>query len=266
MNKHIIFQEKRIAYQVKGQGPAIVFLHGFMEDRSMWQYHYDQLSTQYMCVAIDLPGHGQSEQIAAVHGMSLMAEVVASILQTENINKAMIIGHSMGGYIALEWAKAYPAKVDGLVLFNSHAAADTPASKQQRLRTIALVKENASRFINAFIPNLFAPANVERCKSTIEHQKQVAKGMKAEAIIAALAGMMEREDGKPVLEALSVPVLFIRGVQDKRIGYEVIEAQTAVCQHPRLLLLPYTGHMAWAEAPNTTLECLQAFAEECGNK
>ncbi len=263
MNKHIIFQEQRIEYQVKGQGPAIVFLHGFMEDRSMWQYHYEHLSTHYTCIAIDLPGHGQSSQIADVHSMPLMAEVVAAILRAESVDKTMIIGHSMGGYIALAWAKIYPEKVMGLVLFNSHAAADKPDAQQQRLRTIALVKENAGRFISAFIPDLFAPANIERCKATIDRQKQIARAMQADAIVAALAGMMARESGEPVLEALVVPILFIRGVYDKRIAYDVVEHQMRLCKHPRLLLLPYAGHMAWVEAPNTTLECLEAFAEEC---
>ncbi len=263
MNKHIIFQEKRIEYQVKGQGSAIVFLHGFMEDRSMWQYHYEHLSTHYTCIAIDLPGHGQSSQIADVHSMPLMAEVVTAILRAESIDKTMIIGHSMGGYIALEWAKNYPEKVMGLVLFNSHAAADKPHAQQQRLRTIKLVKENAGRFISAFIPDLFAPANIERCKATIDRQKQIAGAMQADAIVAALAGMMARESGEPVLEALGAPVLFILGAQDQRITHEVVAAQANLCKYPRLLCLPYTGHMAWAEAPNTTLECLEFFAEEC---
>ncbi len=245
MDKHIIFQEKGIDYQIKGQGLAIVFLHGFMEDRSMWQYHYDHLSTHYTCIAIDLPGHGQSSQIANVHSMPLMAEVVEAILQAEAIDKAVIIGHSMGGYIALAWAKMYPEKIAGLVLFNSHAATDSPDSQQQRLRTIALVKENAGRFISAFIPDLFAPANIERCKTTINRQKQIARAMQPDAIVAALAGMVDREEGESVLKTLSVPVLFIRGAHDKRIAYEVVAAQANLCKYPRLLLLPYAGHMAW---------------------
>lgn len=259
MKKEIQYQGHSIAYQSQGTGQAIVFIHGFMEDRSMWQYHYQAMSAHHKCIAIDLPGHGASDMLSEVHSMPLMAAVVQAVLQAEGVEKAVLIGHSMGGYVAVAMAQESPQFISGLVLFNSHVAADNPQHKNNRLRTIALVENNCARFIAAFIPDLFAPANRERCAAIIQRQQKIAKAMPPAAIVAALKGMMQRRDGVATLAQLPCPVLFIRGAQDNRIDMASLQQQLDVCEPAHLLCLPFAGHMAWAEAPEATLECLSDF-------
>ncbi len=142
MNKEITFKGAKINYTITGIGDTIVFLHGFLENLTMWDVFSEKLSETYKVIAIDLPGFGQSDVISENHSMSTMAEAVNSVIKNEGISKCIFIGHSMGGYVALAFAELFEKKLNGIVLFHSQSAADDEEAKINRNRTIKIVENN----------------------------------------------------------------------------------------------------------------------------
>ncbi len=260
MEKQLQYEGHRVNYRIDGSGPAMVLLHGFLESLVMWEDFVQALSKMNKVITIDLPGFGKTDVFSGNHSMELMADVVNAVLEEEKINRCILAGHSMGGYVSLAFAKKYGSKLKGLVLFHSHAGADDEQAKINRNRTIEIVKKNHKDFIAAFIPSLFAEENINKFHDKIEEAKAVSLETSAEGIIAALAGMRDREDHTDLLQTLSIPVLFIAGKQDSRIPPEKILPQIVLPKHSEALLLEGVGHMGFVEARKQTLRTLAHFA------
>ena len=263
MKKSIHFQNKNIFYHKIGQGPAIVLLHGFLESKAIWDDFKDILQKDFTVVAIDLPGHGESGMIAETHSMQLMGQVVKAVLTAENIEHALVVGHSMGGYVALQFAVENQGQVTGLVLFHSHANADSDVTKEIRRRTIAVVQQNKGSFIKHFIPDLFDQKHLANYKREIQKLQDMADSMVPEAIIAAISGMRDRPSQLQYLLLTKTPILFIAGKQDSRMPYNQIIEQAVIPSHSEILLLDNVGHMGYIEAPAITLNALKHFAIRC---
>ncbi|MEA3504474.1 MAG: alpha/beta hydrolase [Bacteroidota bacterium] len=255
----IDFKGKKINFDSKGEGKTVVFLHGFLENSTMWDFFADSLSRKFNVVVIDLPGHGESDVVAEIQSMELVAEVVKAVLDSLDIKKCMLVGHSMGGYASLAFADIYPAMLSGLVLFHSHAMEDNEQGKINRDRTVAIVEKNSADFVSMFIPDLFAPNNREKFNEVIERQKDFAKAMPKEGIIASLKGMKTRTSKLELLSQIDVPVMFIAGKEDSRIPVDKMMQQVALPKHSELLLLGDTGHMSWVEEEEKTAVALFSF-------
>ena len=255
------FRGKKLFCQVTGDGPAIVLLHGFMESQLIWKNFTRKLSDSYRVIAIDLPGHGQSDVISGGNGMDMMAEGVRHVLKDLGIDSCLMVGHSMGGYVTLAFAEKYPRKIRGIVLFHSQAGADSPEARINRERAIGVVQKDHQGFINNLIPDLFDPANVKKYSFEIAALKEMALQTPKEGIIAALEGMKNRTDRQHVLAQAKVPVMFIAGKNDSRIPMQVIMPQTTLPEHSEVLLLDHVGHMGFIEAPGKTFAAVKGFAE-----
>lgn len=263
MEKQIIYKGKSIFYQTEGQGQALVLLHGFMENMGMWDKHTEELSKSYQLIRIDLPGHGKSAVYSENHDVMFQADIVASILQAEQIKKCILIGHSMGGYITLAFAEKYPEKLNGFGLFHSHSMADSEPAKKNRERTIEIVKLDKMNFINQFIPSLFAKKNIDKFQKEINHQIEQANQMDPKGIIAALNGMKERKMRLDVLAFSKVPVLFILGKHDSRIAMDEALAQAATAPLAQITILGNSGHMGWLEETSKTILSIDGFIRFC---
>jgi len=263
MEKAISVNNKNINYQVHGNGETLVLLHGYLESLEMWKQHQEFLSSKYQVISIDLPGHGKTDNFSEIHTMPFMADLVHEILQMENIDKCVMVGHSMGGYTTLAFAEKYPEMLTGFGLFHSHASADTDEAKKNRERTIEIIKQDKGHFINQFIPSLFAADNVDKFASQIEVQISHADAMPKESIIAAMAGMKERASSVDILMDTKVPVLFISGKHDSRIPVEKILAQAALPSTSQILILGDVGHMGWIEESPKTIAALDGFMKLC---
>ena len=256
----ILFNNHKVCFSSEGQGKTLVFLHGFLETHDIWKEFSSQLSSEFCVIAIDLPGHGESETLAEVHSMELMADSVHAVLHSLGIEKHTIIGHSMGGYVALAYADKYPEEIDGLCLFHSHAFPDNETAKTNRDRTIEIVENNSSVFITAFIPDLFSPVNVSKYSNEIAELVRKANATPKEGIIAALRGMKERENMTQVLAEAKFPVLLIAGKDDKRIPLSDIFAMAELPGHCELLILGNTGHMGYIEEKTKTMNRIRSFS------
>ena len=208
-----------------GQGIAVVFLHGFLGNRLMWSPLVEALPRKYRCIALDLPGHGDSENLAYVHSMEEMAEVVKALLDHLKIRRAVVIGHSMGGYVALALSDRYPDLLKGMVLMNSTARADSDARKHNRERAINLVKRNYKSYVRNAIPMLFRPVNREKYQQAVNRIKAEALETSAQGIVAALEGMKVRIDREVILNFAPYPILFVASKKDPVLPWEQLEEQ-----------------------------------------
>ena len=243
--KNIQFKNTSIAYSDTGKGTAIVLLHGFLENQKMWNNYIPVFSKKNRVITIDLLGHGETECLGYVHSMEDNADAVHAVLAELRIRKAIFVGHSMGGYIALAFAELYPDTVKGLVLLNSTAKADSEERKLNRDRAIKAVKQSYINFVRLAIANLFSENNRERLLDEIENVKKEALKTPLQAIVASLEGMKIRADREVLLHLTPFPKMLILGEKDPVLDYGETKEQienTAV----ELVTLP-DGHMSHIE-------------------
>jgi len=262
MTGTFLYKKKKIGYKFRGEGNrnTIVLLHGFLETMNIWNNLGNKLSKDFQVISIDLPGFGKSEMIESTHTMDLMAEVVNKMLVSLGVKKCMMVGHSMGGYVALAFAEKHLSKLRGLVLFHSHASQDTPEAKVNRERSIKVIKSDRGNFIYHFMPDLFAPDNVERFQTEIQNLIDEARSTASENVIAAQNGMKLRTDKLNFLAKAAYPIMFIAGKKDSRIPIENIIEQAKLPKHSELIMLSEVGHMGFIEARAKTEQIIQSFA------
>jgi pimeloyl-ACP methyl ester carboxylesterase len=256
------YMKTNIAYTDNGTGRCIVLLHGFMETNTIWNNYVLTLSKLYRVICINLPGHGTSDCLGYAHTMELMADSVNAVLQHLRLSRVFIIGHSMGGYVALALAEKHPAKIKGICLFHSTASADSEERKLNRDKALSLIKNNHKKFITSVIPLWFAKENRVAFADEIEALKTEALAMPKQALVAALEGMKARIDREMVLKFSSFRVFYIIGKKDETIPYEQVKTQTTLPNDCEYLILDNVGHMGFIEAPQICLKALKSFARK----
>jgi pimeloyl-ACP methyl ester carboxylesterase len=210
-------------FERKGNGKeTLVLLHGFMENLSIWNDMEPHLSEGFSLVKIDLPGHGQSEIIAEVQTMELMAEEVKKVLDDQNLNKVHLLGHSMGGYISLAFAEKYPDSLKSLTLFFSTYFPDDAEKKEQRIKSYRIIKDAFAHYARAGVPNLFNPNEKDILEGKIETALKTALSTDNLGALASVKGMVERTDKKQILENLDAKILILAGKHDNAVKTEVM--------------------------------------------
>ena len=253
----IDYKNTKISYSDTGKGNAMVLLHGFLENQTMWQDLVPELSQKYRVITIDLLGHGESGCVGYLHSMEDNAEAVHSVLSKLRIRKAIFIGHSMGGYVALAVAELYPTGVKGLVLMNSTSKADSEERKANRDRAIKAVKKDYIGFVRLSIANLFNPDNRERLVNEIEKVRAEALKTPLQGIVASLEGMKIRKDRETLLRSATYPSLLILGKKDPVLNYEDGLKQI---ENTTVKLATFTdGHMSHIENRAALLKVLMDF-------
>ena len=253
----ILYKNTKISYSDTGKGNAVVLLHGFLENQTMWQDLVPELSKKHRIITIDFLGHGETECLGYVHSMEDNAEVVQAVLSKLRIRKAVFVGHSMGGYVALAYAELYPEKIRGLVLLNSTSKADSEERKANRNRAIKAVKKDYTTFIRLSITNLFSPYNRELLVDEIEKVKIEALKTPLQGVVASLEGMKIRKDREVLLHLTPYPKMLILGKKDPVLIYETTLEQiedTTV----KLVTFP-DGHMSHIENRDGLLKVLLDF-------
>lgn len=246
--------EQLLNYRIFGNGSPVVFLHGFMEDYSMWDELIPHLPVQAVC--IDLPGHGKSPvDFDAVPSILSMAKEVEKIIRHENLKHPIIVGHSMGGYVGLELLKLHPG-AEHLVLFHSHPWSDSEEKKRDRERVAHLVLTKAPVFIREAIPNLFSDPS--KMKPAIEHYIRIAEQMDPKAIAWASLAMKNRFDLAYLMEKNPEKFTVISGQNDQLIQVAQLDA---FCKQNKIssITLPHVGHMAHEENREEVIQLLNTI-------
>jgi pimeloyl-ACP methyl ester carboxylesterase len=260
MEKEIKYRGCKIKYETTGQGPCLMFIHGFTEHSGIWNDFTKELSSSFKIIAPSLPAHGGSQFPDTGLTMEFMADCIYKIVKEEKVEKLSMTGHSMGGYVLLSFAEKYPQYCKNICLFHSTARADTPNIKENRNRTIKLIKNNHSGFLHSFIPDLFAEIHRERLEEKINDLITSAKQIPAAGLIACIEAMKDRHGSIELLARINIPVAFILGKQDSRISFESVLAQTALPKKSHVLILDECGHMGYLEKRDETLAFIRYFA------
>lgn len=255
---YLSFRNAKIRYSDTGSGRAIILLHGYPENLHIWDAFARKLSVRFRVIAIDLPGFGKSESIGYIHTMELMAECVHTIMNRLQFKRYIIVGHSMGGYVAMAFAELFPQCLRGLCMIHSTAAPDTEAKKGERDNAIALIKQNKGQYINSFADNLFADP-----KSCPANYRKILLSANPRAMVATLKGMRLRPNREMVLRFQKYPVLYIIGKKDKLFDWVTLLAQSEIPPVHDALLLENAGHSGFYEAKQECLDKLRRFATRC---
>ena len=220
MYKNSYFKNTKIAFTDSGKGNAIILLHGFLENSTMWKYLAPVLAKKNRVICIDLLGHGQTDCLGYIHSMEDMADAVHHVISELKIRKAVFIGHSMGGYVALAVAELYPQFMKGLVLLNSTSRSDSDERIANRNRSIKAVKQNYVAAVRMSIANLFSEENREKLVPQIEWVREEALQTPLQGIIAAQEGMKLRKDREVLLHFAPYPIMLVLGKKDPVLNYE----------------------------------------------
>ncbi len=258
-----------VRYADAGKGTqTVLLLHGYLESIEVWDDFASALGKDYRVLRVDLPGHGFSDWGGReVIGIDYMADTVAAVLDIAGVEKCTVVGHSMGGYVALSLAANHPEKVEGLVLFHSSPNADTPEKAANRQREIDLVEAGKKEMLARANPGKgFAEANLHRCADAVEDLTEQVMMTEDEAIVAVLKGMSQRRDRNEEMRKLGVPQLMIFGRNDNYIPVAAAEAMALAQPQAKVEWLECSGHMGFVEQPEESLRILKDFLSEVARK
>ena len=242
----------------KGSGQPLVLLHGFCESGKMWNYFAEKLSDNFRVICPDLPGFGDSP----ISGDRITLEEVAVQLEEwmeeNHIFDPIIIGHSLGGYVALALLELMGSRIKAVGLFHSTAFPDDEEKKGMRNRTITFLKKNGvEKFVTSFVPPLFPEKRREELSAEIESAIEDAKRSSLDGLIAYAGAMRDRKDRLEILKNFARPKLLIAGTEDSAVKIEASRAQQDAFSH--YVELQGVGHMGMVEEREKSLEVVRDF-------
>ena len=260
MIRYTNFRNIKVRHSDTGKGRAIVLLHGFPESLEIWKDLAEPLSKRFRVIAIDLPGFGETPSIGYAHSMELMAECVKAVMDSIGYRQYFLVGHSMGGYVALAFAEMFPKNIAGFCLFHSSALPDSEEKKKDRVRAVEIVKKDQKHYVSELVNKLFAPGNTDKYKAEINSIKEIGYKTSPQGIINALLGMKDRHDRRKIIENSPVPILFIIGKEDLIMPFQSLIDQAALNTKASTLLLENCGHMGFIEEKEKTAKAILKFA------
>jgi pimeloyl-ACP methyl ester carboxylesterase len=266
MDKTILYKNAPFFYRsFPGAEPGtaphpLVLLHGFAEDGGLWDKQTEFLKNNFHLVIPDLPGSGRSAPLTAPTSMEDLADAVRFMLDEEKIDKAILVGHSMGGYIALAFVGNYPDRCKGLGLFHSTAYPDSEEKKTTRRKSMAFIrKHGAAEFIRQSMPNLFADASREEHPEWINELAERYGNFDPDSLIHYYQAMIDRPDRSGVLTKSGLPTLFIIGAQDNTLPLEAGLRQSHLPSMALIHILEQAGHMGMIEQTALSNKILEEF-------
>ena len=262
MNSPARVRDIEMAFAEQGQGdPALLLLHGFPFNHTMWREQLEAFGATYRVVAPDLRGHGRTS-IAGDHPSTMeeMARDVAALLDVLHLGRVRMVGLSMGGYVALAFSRLFPERVGALVLADTRAQADTEEGKRVREETAALaLSEGMRAVVDAMLPKLLAPETFERRPEIVARVREMMLGTKAVGAAAALRGMAVRRDQTDWLSAIVAPTLILVGSGDVLTPpADALKMQREI-RGSRLEIMEGAGHLSNIERPAEFNRALASF-------
>lgn len=245
----------QLAYDRRGEGTPLVLLHGYPLDHHLWDEVVPLLQNTFDVIVPDLRGFGESTLGDSSPNMEDYASDIAGLLDTLNIQRAAIVGHSMGGYVALAFARLYPDRVSGLGLVSSQVLADPPDRKEGRYKSAADVSENGiGSVVESMAPKFTADPRLQAfARESMELQQPAA-------YIAALKAMAERLDSTSLLSSFQFPVVVVHGDADALIPIDRAREVKAALPQTHLIEIHRAGHMPMREAAQETAQALKQLA------
>lgn len=250
-SQHLLEAEKvmGISYTDVGHGTPIILIHAFPTDQNLWRSQRDALKTNFRVITLDLPGFGKS---APVDGnaitMTAYADEIKKLLDQLHIEKAVVGGESMGGYITLAFLEKYPDRVSGLILSDTQSISDSDEAKAKReTSAVDVLTNGTSGLITWFLPKALSPNAKDE---TRQYLKSILESQSPFAVASALRGMAIRKDLTHVLAESTLPILIISGDADVVVSPQQSEAMHRAAKNSKLVMIADSGHLSSLENPN----------------
>lgn len=245
-----------INFRSKGEGLPIILIHGFCESSEIWDSFTTKIADGFKVIAVDLPGFGASKLLKSHFSIKDIAQSLNQWVVSEGFNNAILIGHSLGGYVALAMIDQKPELYAGLVLFHSTARPDTGSKRENRNKVMAFVKEHGvSKFIDSFVPGLYYLKD----HKSIPFVHEIASKTTDSTFLAYTEAMRDRPSAEEVLVKTKVPILIIAGQHDVVIDASTLEEQAKLNSRITFYVLPNVGHMGLLEAENEAAQVINDF-------
>jgi Predicted hydrolases or acyltransferases (alpha/beta hydrolase superfamily) len=254
-----------MAYDDAGKGQPVLLLHGFPFNRTMWRAQVEALQGAYRFITPDLRGHGETE-IAETATMDEMAEDAAALLDELKIERAVVGGLSMGGYVTLAFYQKFPERVRALILADTRPQDDTDEAKKAReQQALKALQEGMTPIADGLLPKLIAEETFEELPEVAARLREMMHGMDARGTAAALRGMAQRKDRTALLRKIDVPTLIIVGSRDAITPPEVSHEMQSEIRGSRLEIMEGAGHVSNLERPAEFNRALQEFLDGLQN-
>lgn len=254
-----------IFYRVNGVGEILLLIHGFGETGEIWNNIIAYLPENCKIIVPDLPGSGRSEILKhPLISINDYAQIINHLINVELANQAdspiTIIGHSMGGYIALSYLDQFPKSVNRLGLFHSTAFADSPDKIYTRKKAIEFIQQKgANIFLKTTIIDLFSKKSKTTIKNIINDLLEKGNKFSNESLIQYYKAMITRKDSIDLIKQASIPFLFIIGEEDNAVPLDQSLIQCHLPVRSYVKILKDAGHMGMLEAPNETGKAIADF-------
>jgi pimeloyl-ACP methyl ester carboxylesterase len=252
MTTRTILNGVEIVFDDVGRSSDVILLvHGHPFNRSMWEPQIEPAARAgWRVVAPDLRGYGASQVTPGTTTLDLFASDLAALLDRLALESAVVAGLSMGGQIVMEFARAYPTRVRGIVLAATTPEAETPEGKQRRSQMATrLVAEGMGPYAHEVLPRMLAPRTIAQRPGVAHHVLEMMCNTSAEGAAAALRGRAERRDYRSLLATLDVPALVVVGDQDAFTTRQDGERMSGLLAHGELIWIEESGHMPNLEQP-----------------
>ena len=248
---------RQLAYESVGSGPVLVLLHAFPFDSRMWHKTAAALAGQRRVITPDMRGFGLSDLGSGGSSIADLADDVASLLDALNLPAATVGGMSMGGYVALAFARRHRDRLKSLVLADTKAAADTPEARQGREAAIALVEQQGvPALLEKQIPRLLSASASDSLRAEV----RALGAQSPEAIIAAIRALRDRPDRTAELPEIAVPTLVVVGSDDALSPPAEARVMAAAMPDARVVEIPGAAHLSNLENPDAFSAALAGFA------
>ncbi|MFQ6044793.1 MAG: alpha/beta fold hydrolase [Gemmatimonadales bacterium] len=259
--QHYLVGGVATAVDVQGDGPAILFIHGFPLDRTMWR-HLIATLTGWRRIAPDLRGFGLSDAPEGSCSVADYADDLAGLLDVLGVEQAVVCGLSMGGYVAFEMVRRHAQKIAGLVLVSTRAEPDDGQAKRGRDDMIKLVEtEGPESIVDRMLPKLLAPSSLTAMPQVVEHLRTMIRGNSRQGIVGALEAMRDRSDSTDLLGGINVPTLVVAGLDDQLIPAARSKVLADAIPGAQLTMIPEAGHVPPMEQPIPTSRVVAEFLE-----
>jgi 3-oxoadipate enol-lactonase len=251
-----------LSYDDTGSGTPVLFIHGFPHDRSLWSEQVSALSTHVRCIAPDLRGFGESST-EGPYSVDQYADDLAALLTSLSIERAVVCGLSMGGYIAMAMWRRHAHRVSALILCDTKAGADTEEGRRKRDELIATAKQEGSAKVAALqLPGMVGKTTREKRPDIVDRARAMMERQPVEGIVGALTALRDRPDSRATLATVTVPTLVLVGDED--VLTPVAEAEGIVAAlgpqaHAKLEIVQGSGHASCLERPAAVTHVLADF-------
>ncbi|WP_462268082.1 alpha/beta fold hydrolase [Desulfobacter sp.] len=254
----------QLAYDDVGEGPAVLLIHGFPLCRQMWHPQVQALAAAgFRAVVPDLRGFGESEAGTEVGSTNLLADDLIALLDYLGIEKAVIGGMSMGGYVMLNLLARYPERFSAACFIVTRADADDETARDKRNHLIAEIKAGRPDTVpNAFAPLLFADQTVADRPELVEEVRAWMTATSPSGLVLGLEAIRDRDDSSSLLPQLKIPVLVMGAQEDKAIPPEKSTDMAERIPGAQFCMLSAAGHMANIEQPAAFNSALLDFLRD----